>query len=68
MWYILQHFKEKTSQRTYSMISELVGKILCTYDASGIEIRVILTQWGDYGMDYPIVYSIIKLNKFERNY
>ena len=37
-------------------------------DASCIEIRAILTQLDDDGMDYPIVYSSIKLNKFERNY
>ena len=37
-------------------------------DASGIAIRAILTQPGDDGMDYPIVYSSRKLNKAERNY
>ena len=37
-------------------------------DASGLAIGAILTQPGDDGMDYPIVYSSIKLNKAERNY
>ena len=37
-------------------------------DASGLAIRVILTQPGDNGMDYPIVYSSKNLNKAERNY
>ena len=37
-------------------------------DASGIAIGAILTQPGDDGMDYPIVYSSRKLNKAERNY
>ena len=37
-------------------------------DASGIAIGAILTQPGDDGMDYPIVYSNRKLNKAERNY
>ena len=37
-------------------------------DASGIAIDVILTQPRDDGMDYPIVYSSINLNKDERNY
>ena len=37
-------------------------------DASGLAIGVILTQPGDDGMDYPIVYSRRKLNKAERNY
>ena len=37
-------------------------------DASGIVIGAILTQPGDDGMDYPIVYSSIKLNKAECNY
>ena len=32
-------------------------------DASGIEIGAILTQPGDDGMDYPIVYISKKLNK-----
>ena len=32
-------------------------------DASGIAIGAILTQPGDDGMDYPIVYSSRKLNK-----
>ena len=35
-------------------------------DASGIAIGAILTQPGDDGMDYPIVYSSWKLNKAER--
>ena len=37
-------------------------------DASGIAIGAILTQLGDDGMDYPIVYSSRKLNKAKRNY
>ena len=37
-------------------------------DASGLAIGAILTQLGDDGMDYPIVYSSKKLNKAERNY
>ena len=37
-------------------------------DASDLEIGAILTQLGDDGMDYPIVYSSRKLNKVERNY
>ena len=37
-------------------------------DASGLAIGVILTQPGDNGMDYPIVYSNKKLNKEELNY
>ena len=37
-------------------------------DASGLAIGAILTQPGDDGMDYPIVYSIKKLNKAEINY
>ena len=37
-------------------------------DALGLAIGVILTQPGDDGMDYPIVYSSRKLNKAERNY
>ena len=37
-------------------------------DASGLAIGAILTQLGDDGMDYPIVYSSRKLNKDERNY
>ena len=37
-------------------------------DASGIEIGAILTQAGEDGMDYPIVYSSRKLNKVEHNY
>ena len=32
-------------------------------DASGLEIGAILTQPGQDGMDYPIIYSSIKLNK-----
>ena len=31
-------------------------------NASGIEIGAILTQHGDDGLDYPIVYSRRKLN------
>ena len=37
-------------------------------DASGLAIGAILTQPGDDGMDYHIVYSSRKLNKAERNY
>ena len=37
-------------------------------DALGLAIRAILTQPGDDGMDYPIVYTSQKLNKAERNY
>ena len=37
-------------------------------DASDIEIGAILTQPGDDGMDYPIVYSSQKLNKEDHNY
>ena len=37
-------------------------------DATGLAIGAILTQPGDDGMDYPIVYSSRKLNKSERNY
>ena len=37
-------------------------------DASGIAIGAILTQPGDDGMDYPIVYNIHKLNKAKGNY
>ena len=37
-------------------------------NASGLAIGVILTQPGDDGMDYPIVYSTRKLNKTKRNY
>ena len=37
-------------------------------DASGLAIGAILTQRGDDGMDYPIVYSRRKLNKAKRNY
>ena len=37
-------------------------------DASGLAIGEILTQPGDGGIDYPIVYSSRKLNKAERNY
>ena len=37
-------------------------------DASSLEIGAILNQPGDDGMDYPIVYSNIKLNKVERKY
>ena len=37
-------------------------------DASDIAISAILTQLGDDGMDYPIVYSSRKINKVERNY
>ena len=37
-------------------------------DASGIAIGAILTQPGDDGMDYPIVYRSWKLNKAKRNY
>ena len=37
-------------------------------DASGLEIGAILTQPGEDGMDYPIIYSSRKLNKFECNY
>ena len=34
-------------------------------DASGLAIGAILTQPGDDGMDYPIVYSSRKLNKLK---
>ena len=37
-------------------------------DASKIAIGAILTQPGDDGMDYGIVYNSLKLNKAERNY
>ena len=37
-------------------------------DASGLAIGEILTQPGKDGMDYPIIYSIRKLNKDEHNY
>ena len=37
-------------------------------DASGLAIGAILTQPGDDGIDYPIVYSSRKLNKAEQNY
>ena len=37
-------------------------------DASSLAIGAILTQLGDDGMDYPIVYSSQKLNKAEKNY
>ena len=37
-------------------------------DTSGLAIGRILTQPGDNGMDYPIIYSSRKLNKAERNY
>ena len=36
--------------------------------ASGLAIGEILTQPGEDGMDYPIVYSSRKLNKVEQNY
>ena len=37
-------------------------------DASGLAIGEILTQPGDDGMEYPIVYSSRKLNKAKRYY
>ena len=37
-------------------------------DASGLVRGAILTQPANDGMDYPIVYSIRKLNKAERSY
>ena len=37
-------------------------------DALGVAIGAILTQPGEDGMDYPIVYSSRKLNKAERKY
>ena len=37
-------------------------------DTSGLAIGMILTQLGDNGMEYPIVYNTRKLNKAERNY
>ena len=37
-------------------------------DALGLAIGAILTQPGDNGMDYPIIYSSRKLNKAECNY
>ena len=37
-------------------------------NASGLAIGAILTQLGDDGMDYPIVYSSRKLNKAKQNY
>ena len=37
-------------------------------NASGLTIGAILTQPGNDGMDYPIVYIMRKLNKEERNY
>ena len=37
-------------------------------DALGLAIGAILTQLGNDGMDYPIVYSRRKLNKAEKNY
>ena len=37
-------------------------------DASSLTIGVILTQLGDDGMDYPMVYRSRKLNKAKRNY
>ena len=37
-------------------------------DALGLAIGAILTQPGEDGMNYPIVYSRRKLNKPERNY
>ena len=37
-------------------------------DALGIAISAILTQPGDDGMNYPIIYNSRKLNKEEHNY
>ena len=37
-------------------------------DALGLAIGVILTQPGDDGMDYPIVYRNKKLNNEEQKY
>ena len=37
-------------------------------DASGLAIGAILTQPGEDGMDYPIIYNNRKLNKEKRNY
>ena len=68
MWWIIRHFKEKTSRSTYSTISKLVGKISCTYWCIGHRNQSDITQQEDDGMDYPIVYSSRKLNKSERNY
>ena len=36
-------------------------------DASGLASGSILTQPSEDSMDYPIIYSSRKLNKFERN-
>ena len=61
---ILRQIKKKTGRSSHAWSTKFHVHI----DASGIAIGAILTQPGDYGMDYPIVYSSQKLNKAERNY
>ena len=60
--------KRKLVEAPILRFPNLSTKFHVHIDASGLAIGEILTQPGDDGMDYPIVYSSIKLNKAERNY
>ena len=68
MPYIILKTKKKSSRSTNPKVSNWLIKFHVHIDASGLAIGAILTQPGDDGMDYPIVYSNRKLNKVERNY
>ena len=60
--------KKKLVEAPILEFSNWLIKFHVHIDASSLAIGAILTQLGDDGMDYPIVYSSQKLNKAERNY
>ena len=68
MWHIIRNTKNEVSRSTHSKIPKLVDQIPCTHRRIRHGNRAILTQPGDDGMDYLIIYSSRKLNKAKRNY
>ena len=63
-----EKLKRKIVEAPILRFSNWLIKFHVHIDASGLAIGAILTQPGDDGMDYPIVYSSRKLNKAERKY
>ena len=63
-----ESLKNKLVEAPILRFPNLSTKFHVHIDASSLAIGAILTQLGDDGMDYPIVYNGKKLNKAERNY
>ena len=66
--YHLKNKKRKLVEAPILRFPNWSTKFHVHIDASGPAIGEILTQPGNDGMDYPIVYSRKKLNKAKRNY